>query len=522
LTDDVYDIAVIGGGINGCGIARDAAGRGYRVVLLEKGDLGGATSASSTKLIHGGLRYLEHGEFRLVREALAEREVLLRAAPHIIWPLRFVLPHHSGLRPRWMIRLGLFMYDHMGGRKLLPATRSLRLERDTAGLALKPDYSHAFEYSDCWVEDSRLVILTARDAVARGALVLPRTAVTAGRRDGSQWMLDLATPAGKDSVRARCVVNAAGPWVGAVLKDTLQVETPAKVRLVKGSHIVVDKLFEHDRAYIFQNADGRICFAIPYEQDYTLIGTTDEEVKGNTLPADGQSVKIDNDEIEYLLKAVNEYLRRPITHAAIRWSFAGIRPLYDDGAPAAQEATRDYVLKLDHPPGVAALLSVFGGKITTYRRLAEAAMTELETVLGRRNGAWTATASLPGGNFRVDGGPEQFARLLRLYPFIDPGILRRLARSYGTDAAVLLAGIKKSDDMGMWFGAGLAAREVDYLMDHEWAETTDDVLWRRTKLGLRLGPIEVALLDAYMQARRAKRSATPKSVSMRGQVLRAG
>jgi glycerol-3-phosphate dehydrogenase len=523
LTDDVFDIAVIGGGINGTGIARDAAGRGYRVVLLEKNDLGGATSAASTKLIHGGLRYLEHGSFRLVKEALEEREVLLRAAPHIIWPLRFVLPHHAGLRPRWMIRLGLFFYDYMGGRKLLPATRSLRLDQDAAGAGLKTDYVHAFEYSDCWVEDSRLVILNARDAASKGALVLPHTAVTTGRRDGTQWVLDVTTPTGQESIRTRCVVNAAGPWVGSILQDTLNVDAPAKVRLVKGSHIVVDRLFDHDRAYIFQNADNRICFAIPYEQDFTLIGTTDEEFADDALPKDGGQIKISDSEIAYLLRSVNEYLRAPITAAAIRWSYAGVRPLYDDGASAAQEATRDYVLDLNHPSGAAALLSVFGGKITTYRRLAEAAMAKLEPILGSRDGhhngkgAWTATASLPGGNFPFDGGVERFAALLRQYPFIEPTTLRRLVRAYGTDASVLLRGVKAPADLGLAFGAGLTAREVDYLMDHEWAQYTDDVLWRRSKLGLRLGPIEVSLLDAYMQARKAKRAAVPHSISMRAQ-----
>jgi glycerol-3-phosphate dehydrogenase len=521
VTDDVFDIAVIGGGINGTGIARDAAGRGYRVVLLEKGDLGGATSAASTKLIHGGLRYLEHGAFRLVKEALEEREVLLRAAPHIIWPLRFVLPHHAGLRPRWMIRLGLFFYDHMGGRKLLPATRTLRLDQDAVGAGLKSDYVHGFEYSDCWVEDSRLVILNARDAASKGALVLPHTTVTSGRRDGSQWVLDLSTPTGQESIRARCVVNASGPWVGQMLHD-LNVEAPAKARLIKGSHIVVDRLFDHDRAYIFQNADGRICFAIPYEQDFTLIGTTDEEIKAEALAANGGQMKISDGEVDYLLKSVNEYLRKPINAAAIRWSYAGVRPLYDDGATAAQEATRDYVLELNHPSGSAALLSVFGGKITTYRRLAEAAMAKLEPVLGRRLGKWTATAPLPGGNFPVDGGVERFAGLLRQYPFIEPTTLRRLVRAYGTDANVLLKGVGGREDLGLSFGAGLTAREVDYLMDHEWAQSTDDVLWRRSKLGLRLSPIEVSLLDAYIQARKAKRATVPRSISMRAQARRAG
>jgi glycerol-3-phosphate dehydrogenase len=515
VADDVFDIAVIGGGINGCGIARDAAGRGFNVILLERGDLGGATSAASTKLIHGGLRYLEHGAFRLVREALEEREILLRAAPHIIWPLRFVLPHHAGLRPRWMIRLGLFIYDHMGGRKLLPPTRAIDLERDAAGQGLKPDYTRAFEYSDCWVEDSRLVVLTARDAAARGALIMPRTEVTAGRRDGSQWQLDLATPAGREAIRARTVVNAAGPWVAKVLKE-LGSNEPAKVRHIKGSHIVVDRLFAHDRAYIFQNGDGRICFAIPYEQDFTLIGTTDEEFAGPLDQLKPGALQISAAEVTYLLNAVNEYLRKPIAEADIKWSFAGVRPLYNDGAAAAQEATRDYVLDLQHPPGVAPLLSVFGGKITTYRRLAEAAVAQLEGVMGKRGVPWTATAALPGGDFPVDGGVERFSQLLRLYPFMDPANLRRLVRAYGTDAAKMLSGAKSAADLGQPFGGGLTAREVDHLMDCEWADVPDDILWRRSKLGLRLDQNEVALLRAYMQARKARTAPGPRTVPMRG------
>ena len=373
-TAGTHDLAIIGGCITGAGIARDAAGRGWSVALVEMGDLGGGTSSASTKLIHGGLRYLEHREFRLVRESLMEREVLWGIAPHIVWPLRFVLPHHGGLRPAWLLRLGLFLYDHIGGRRRLPATRTLRLRRDPAGAPLKPEFAWGFEYSDCWVEDTRMVVLNARDAADRGALIAPRTRCLSATREDGAWTLllqDAGTGARRE-LRARALVNAAGPWVAEVLRTVLRSNAPSTVRLVQGSHVVVPRLYEHDRCYIFQNADDRIFFAIPYEQDFTLIGTTDHDYKG-----DPAAVHATADEISYICRAASSYFVQPVTPDEVVWSYSGVRPLYDDGASAAQEATRDYVLELDAPGGEAAVLSVFGGKITTYRRLAEAVLAKL-------------------------------------------------------------------------------------------------------------------------------------------------
>ncbi|MDE2385164.1 MAG: glycerol-3-phosphate dehydrogenase, partial [Alphaproteobacteria bacterium] len=362
-----YDLVIIGGGVNGTAIARDAAGRGLSVCLVEQNDLASGTSSASTKLIHGGLRYLEYYEFRLVREALIEREVLLNSAPHIIWPLRFVLPHHAGLRPRWLIRLGLFLYDHLGGRKILPGTRSVDLTRDETGQPLREEFTHGWEYSDCWVNDARLVTLYAVDAKAKGAVIRTRTKCTAAAATAEGWALTLESGGASETVTGKFLVNAAGPWVGEVLAQVVRQNEPAKVRMVKGSHIVVDRLFDHDKCYIFQNADGRIDFAIPYEDRFTLIGTTDLDYQG----AAGRP-EISEDEISYLLSAVGAYFKRPITREMIRWSYSGIRPLYDDGASEAQSATRDYVLKLEGAAGAPQMLSVFGGKITTSRKLAEA------------------------------------------------------------------------------------------------------------------------------------------------------
>ncbi len=485
-----FDLAIIGGGINGCGIARDAAGRGLGVFLCEQGDLGGATSSSSTKLIHGGLRYLEHFEFRLVREALVEREVLLRIAPHIIWPLRFVLPHHGGLRPAWMLRLGLFLYDYLGGRRILPPTRTLDLAHDPAGEGLKPGFRKGFEYSDCWVEDSRLVVLNAMDARAHGADIRTRTRCVAAVRSVDGWELTVERGGVRETVRAGAVVNAAGPWAGEVLSGTLRVDSPGRVRLVKGSHIVVDRLFDHDRAYIFQNADGRIVFAIPYERDFTLVGTTDEDYRGD--PAD---VAITQPEADYLCRAVSDYLKAPVTPDRIRWSYSGVRPLYDDGARKAQEATRDYELELDTDG--APLLSVFGGKITTYRRLAEAALAKLSGHLALA-APWTGAAALPGGDFPHDGAAALAAAIGREFPFLRPEEALRLVRAYGTRARNLLSGATTEADLGRRFGDSLSEREVAYLMQHEWAEVADDVLWRRSKLGLRTGPEDAGALSRFM------------------------
>jgi glycerol-3-phosphate dehydrogenase len=494
-----FDLAVIGGGINGCGVARDAAGRGLSVLLAEQGDLGGATSSASTKLIHGGLRYLEHYEFRLVREALMEREVLLRNAPHIIWPLRFVLPHHKGLRPWWLLRVGLFLYDHLGGRRILPPTKSLDLSRDAAGAPLKPGYARAFEYSDCWVEDSRLVVLNAVDAAARGASIRPRTRCVAAERDGALWRVTLRAQGSEavETITARALVNAAGPWVGEVLAGAIRANTAPQVRLVKGSHIVTRRLFAHDRAYIFQNADGRIVFAIPYERDFTLIGTTDEDYKG-----DPGAVAISEREIDYLRRAASEYFRAPVERDAVVWSYSGVRPLYDDGASKAQEATRDYVLELEAPDGRAPLLTVFGGKITTYRRLAEAVMERLAPQLGATR-PWTGGAALPGGDFAWDGAGALAAELRAEHPHLGTGLAQRLVRAYGTRARMVVAGTRSAADLGRVFGADLTEREVLYLMAHEWAATAADVLWRRSKLGLRLSPEQARALDTFMSDARA-------------------
>jgi len=484
---DVFDLAVIGGGVNGAGIARDAAGRGLKVLLLEQNDLASGTSSASTKLIHGGLRYLEFYEFRLVHEALAEREVLLRAAPHITRPLRFVLPHHGGLRPRWLIRLGLVLYDHLGGRKILPPTRSVDLRHDPVGVPLRAEYMRAFEYSDCWVDDARLVVLLARDAQNHGADIRTRTRCTRARVVGDAWELTLADGT---SCAARALVNAAGPWVSQVLADVTGHSTPARVRLVRGSHIVVPRLFSHDRCYIFQNTDGRICFAIPYEQDFTLIGTTDEDYTGD--PAQVVSTAAEED---YLRGAVGEYLKQPIAASDIVWRYSGVRPLRDDGASKAQEATRDYVLELE---GMQPLLSVFGGKITTHRKLAEAAMAKLAPYFPGMPPAWTATGSLPGGDFPWDGVGVLEDALRQRYPFLTEATVDRLVRAYGTLATAILGDARTIDDLGQHFGAGLTAREVTWLRDHEWARSAEDILWRRSKLGLRLSSQQASALTHWL------------------------
>ena len=490
----VFDLAIIGGGVNGCGIARDAAGRGLSVLLLEQGDLGGATSSASTKLIHGGLRYLEYYEFALVRAALAEREVLLRIAPHIVWPLRFVLPHHAGLRPWWMLRTGLFLYDHLGGRHSLPSTTALDLRIDRAGAILQSRYTRGFEYSDCWVDDARLVVLNARDAADRGADIRPLTRCVAARRVATHWTLTLREQQGQETqAAARILVNAAGPWVDDVLSQVTRQNTRTHVRLVKGSHIVIPRIAGHDRSYIFQNADGRICFAIPYEDAFTLIGTTDEDFQGD--PADAvPSVA----EEEYLCAAVNDYFRKPVTRDQIVWRYAGVRPLRDDGASAAQQATRDYVLELDAPKGMPPLLSVFGGKITTYRRLAEAALSRLTPHLPGLPAAWTADASLPGGDFAPADLPSLHTELASRYAFLPQDILRRLLRTYGTRVNAILGDAQAMEDLGEDFDTGLTVREIDYLQANEWAVTADDIAWRRTKRGLHMSKTQMARLRDFL------------------------
>jgi len=490
-----FDLAIVGGGVNGCGMARDAAGRGARVVLFEQGDLAQGTSWASTKLIHGGLRYLEHYEFRLVRESLAEREVLWGIAPHIIRPLRFVLPHHRALRPRWMLGLGLFLYDHLGGRKRLPPTCTLDLRRDPAGAPLKPEFRHAFEYSDAAVDDARLVALNALDAARRGADIRPRTKLVSAHRDGELWRLTAQSHDGaRQEVTAKALFNAAGPWVGQVL-GLMGANAPARVRLVRGSHIVVRKLFDHDRAYIFQNGDGRVIFAIPYEGDFTLIGTTDRDHDG-----DAAEVAASEEEITYLCEAVSDYFARPVTPTDVVWTYSGVRPLLDDGSSPAQEATRDYLLHLDAPPGGAPLLSAFGGKITTYRRLAEAALADLAPFLpAARKPRWTGQAALPGGDFPIEGFEALANALATQYPGLPPPLVRRLAHAYGTETRGILGSARTLDDLGQLFLADLTEAEVRHLMANEWARTADDVLWRRSKLGLRADPAGLAALEAFME-----------------------
>jgi glycerol-3-phosphate dehydrogenase len=487
-----YDFFIIGGGVNGCGIARDAAGRGHSVFLAEQNDLASGTSSASTKLIHGGLRYLEHYEFRLVREALIEREVLLQSAPHIIWPLRFVLPHHDGLRPRWMIRLGLFMYDHLGGRKILPATRSVNLATDEIGKPLKDEFTRGYEYSDCWVEDARLVALNARDAANRGAVIRTRTKVVSARREGGEWVVDVDGGGKKETIRAKAVINSAGPWVSQVLGQVIGKNAPDKIRMVKGSHLVVEKLYDHDRCYIFQNADGRICFAIPYEQNFTLIGTTDEDHKG-----DPGKPQISDAETDYLLAAVSEYFKKPVTRAQVKWSYSGIRPLYDDGASKAQEATRDYVLKVDRPDGQAPLLSVFGGKITTARKLAESVMDEMKPFFPAMKGAWTAGGKLPGGDIAHDQVENRIVELQKKYSFLKPANVRRLFRAYGTEVEKILGDARFATDLGTFYGP-VTDKEIEHLQKNEWVQSADDLLWRRSKLGLHMSPTEQQALTARM------------------------
>ncbi len=498
-SDTTYDLAIIGGGVNGCGIARDAAGRGLSVVLCEMADLAQATSSASTKLFHGGLRYLEYYEFRLVREALIERELLLRAMPHIAWPLRFVLPHHAGLRPAWLLRLGLFIYDHLGGRKILPGTRTLDLRSHAVGAPLKESFRKGFEYSDCWVQDSRLVVLNARDAANRGAEVHVRTRCVSAQRENGLWsvVMEDGDSGARQTIRARGLVNAGGPWVDKVIGGVVRLNTPDRIRLVRGSHIVVRRIYEHDRAYIFQNADGRIIFAIPYESDYTLIGTTDRD--HDEAP---DAAVCTPEERDYLLSAASEYFRDPLSTDDVVWTYAGVRPLYDDGAKSATAATRDYVLGVLDEDGKAPLLNIFGGKITTYRRLAEAALAKLAPYFPAMGASWTAGAALPGGEFPVDGVSALEDELCARYAFLDKTWAKRLVQAYGRDSFTVLGSAGTRSDLGQHFGHDLTEAEVRWLMEREWARTAEDVLWRRSKLGLKFSAAETAALGDWMGARR--------------------
>ena len=517
------DVLVVGGGINGAGIARDLAGRGLKVLLCEQDDLARHTSSSSTKLIHGGLRYLEYCEFSLVRKALAERERLLRSAPHIMWPLRFVMPHDPSMRPVWMVRIGLFLYDHLARREWLPASTTVDLRRDVVGAALKPAFTKGFVYSDGWVDDARLVVLTAVDAAARGATILTRTRCERAERSATGWRATLQ-PAGGAAIEvtARALVNAAGPWTGEFLRDRAQVQSARSLRLVKGSHIVVGKLFAHDHAYIFQNPDKRIIFAIPYEGDFTLIGTTDVEIDG--VP---DRARIDADETAYLCEQASRYFARPVQPADVVWAYSGVRPLLDDASGDASAVTRDYLLEFDDAPpaagppqgghspsggrraapwgpNAAPLLSVWGGKITTFRKLAEEAADALMQRLGEQRPAWTASALLPGGDLSAwIGAPQRpdtdiarfIAELARRHPQLPPALIARWARCYGSRVDQLLG----DRPLGAEVAPGLFEAELHYLQQQEWARSADDVLWRRTKLGLHLSPAQRADVAAWWQ-----------------------
>jgi D-erythritol 1-phosphate dehydrogenase len=494
-----YDLIIIGGGINGAGIARDAAGRGLKVLLVEQGDLAQATSSASTKLIHGGLRYLEYFEFRLVAEALAEREVLLRIAPHIVWPLEFVLPHERHLRPAWMIRTGLFLYDHLGhrlfgGGSSLPRSRGVALDAQGCGAGLKREFLRGFAYHDCWVDDARLVALNARSAAAHGAEVMTRTRLAHARRDGREWVARLEASAGGREVRAAALVNAAGPWVKHVLGGALGADIPAKVRLVKGSHIVVPRIHAQRHAFILQNPDRRVIFLIPYEREFTLVGTTDVAVGEGDFEA-----RISADEIDYLCAAASRYTERPVTRGQVVWSYSGVRPLYDDGSRDPSAVTRDYHLLLDEggDERAAPLLSVFGGKITTYRRLAEHALAKLSRRFpGTR--AWTHTEPLPGGDFGGRSFTEVFDDCVRRHPGLPAPWLARLLRRHGTLAERIIGRAASESGLGEKFGGGLYQCELDHLVEHEWAREDDDVLWRRTKCGLHMSPAQRSRVQDYL------------------------
>ncbi|WP_354421978.1 glycerol-3-phosphate dehydrogenase [Variovorax atrisoli] len=505
------DVLIVGGGINGCGIARDLAGRGWRVVLCEKDDLASHTSSSSTKLIHGGLRYLEYYEFSLVRKALQEREVLLKSAPHIMWPLRFVMPHDPSMRPAWMIRIGLFMYDHLARREVLPGSRSVDLRAHAAGKPLKAQYKRGFIYSDGWVDDARLVVLNALDAKARGAEVLTRTRCVHAQRDADGWTATLLGADGtKRTLRARAVVNAAGPWAESFLRGVArsakgEALATKSLRLVKGSHIVVPRLFEHDHAYIFQNPDKRIIFAIPYQDEFTLIGTTDIELTGD----DPGAARIAEEEVEYLCTQASRYFEKPIAPSDVVWTYSGVRPLLDDDSGDPSAVTRDYMLESN--TAAAPLLSVWGGKITTFRKLAEDAADEVGRMLGQsaqQRPAWTDGAFLAGGDLSSWIGParrpdEDFERFVEAvqarYPWLGSQLARRLARAYGARIADLLGDAKAMADLGLEVAPGLHERELRFLQDNEWAVSAVDVLWRRSKLGLHYTPEQREQVARWLQ-----------------------
>ncbi|MER8572101.1 glycerol-3-phosphate dehydrogenase [Mesorhizobium sp. M1409] len=486
-TTDVVDLFVIGGGVNGAGIARDAAGRGLSVILCEKDDLAQGTSSRSGKLVHGGLRYLEYYEFRLVREALIEREVLLEAAPHIIWPMRFVLPHSPQDRPAWLVRLGLFLYDHLGGRKRLPGTRTLDLRTSPEGAPIKDEFKRGFEYSDCWVDDARLVLLNALDAWQRGARVLTRTACIAARREDGLWSIDMqdGRMGAVTKVRARALINAAGPWVNDIVSRVAGQNSTRNVRLVKGSHIVVPKFWEGRQAYLIQNSDKRVIFVNPYENDLALIGTTDIPYEGRP-----EEVAAEASEVDYLIKVVNRYFKRQLTPQDVVHSFSGVRPLYDDNADNPSAVTRDYIFELDASNGNAPLLSVFGGKITTFRKLSEHALEKIQPFFPAMKKAWTANSPLPGGDMPNADFEQFLSDLHSEFLWLSPSLVKHYARSYGTRARQLLAGARSATDLGRRFGPDFYEREAKFLVETEWAGTSADILERRTKHGLHINAAE--------------------------------
>lgn len=490
---DEFDLLIIGGGINGSGVARDAAGRGLRVLLCEKDDLAQATSSSSTKLIHGGLRYLENFDFKLVRESLVERETLLKSMPHIIWPLRFILPHHSGLRPYWLIRLGLLFYDYLGSRKILKGTKSINLLEHKSGDALKNVFTKGFEYSDCWVDDSRMVLLNARDAKRLGAKISTRTSFKSAEREDDFWNIKLLNERSKQTiqVKTKAIINCAGPWVQNIIENSFNNVTKSSLRLIRGSHIVTKNLFENKFNYIFQNSDGRVIFVIPYEEDFTLIGTTD--VEHTNL----DKIFCTEEEKEYLINAINNYFNFKADKKDIVWSFSGVRPLFDDQKASPQKITRDYVIKTNDKQSKLPLVNVFGGKITTYRKLSEKVLNELKPYMNI-NKKWTKESKLPGGDFEADKFHKLVKEISLKYKFLGQLWAYRLIRSYGTEAENILGESETLTDLGENFGWNLTEKEVIWLIENEWAETTDDILWRRSKIGLRLEKNQVKKLEAFL------------------------
>ena len=494
-----YDLLIIGGGINGTAIARDAVGRGLKVLLCERDDLAGHTSSASTKLIHGGLRYLEYYEFNLVRHALKEREVMLRAAPHIIWPMRFVLPYDKGLRPAWMLRTGLFLYDHIGGREMLPGSKSVKLDVAPHLGVLESRFKTGFEYSDCWVEDARLVVLYAIDAANRGADIRTRTEVLSVKPTADKsYEAEISYKGQTETITAKGVVNAAGPWVDEVLGGIKKAEAEQSLRLVTGSHIITKKLFDGDHAYLFQNADNRVIFAIPYEHNYTLIGTTDKPYDLSEGP-----VKISQEEIVYLCEAASEYFEQDISPDDVVWDYAGVRPLFDNKAENAAAVTRDYVLNVEEISDGAPFLSVYGGKITTSRKLGENAMNELAKYYDYKTGDWTETALLPGGDLINSDFELFFTDMHKRYRAMNEDLLRRLCHSYGTRITLILGDGSAQPELGQHFGAGLYEIEANYLINHEWATSAEDILWRRSKLGLHMSETERAAFTDWFNASQA-------------------